>query len=190
MSSDLCHGHNSAYLAEVANFDLCSFYEFDHPFMCSIPESQLRLSRDRGLGLICDNKLAGLLSIIIPTSITNSTDMCARTLKTYSYYTNVALYEKWIHNVIGVNTPPHTANGKPISIIPNSSPYQSTFCYCCDFDFHSNVNCIISLLFSDFLTVTNMRPTNTASIMKSSSSIVSLIVTWLLIHKFTVNWDI
>lgn len=190
MSSDLCHGHNSAYLAEVANFDLCSFYEFDHPFMCSIPESQLRLSRDRGLGLICDNKLAGLLSIIIPTSITNSTDMCARTLKTYSYYTNVALYEKWIHNVIGVNTPPHTANGKPISIIPNSSPYQSTFCYCCDFDFYSNVNCIISLLFSDFLTVTNMRPTNTASIMKSSSSIVSLIVTWLLIHKFTVNWDI
>lgn len=163
VSSDACNGNQSNYRSEFYGMNsLCSFYEFDHPFMCMISEDQLRLNRDRGTPLICDNKLAGLLSIIIPSSITNSTE-CSRTLQTMAYYTNVVLYEKWLHNVIGVNSPPYTANGTPIPMIPNSPPYQN------------------------LLTVS--KPTNTASAIKSCFTMISLIafVTWFLIQKPTTN---
>lgn len=93
--------------------------------MCQIPENQLRLSRDRGTPLICDNKLAGLLSIIIPANTTNSTDICSRTLKTNAYYTKVSLFEKWIHSIIAINSPDHTMDGRPINLIPSSPPYES-----------------------------------------------------------------
>lgn len=123
---EICHGNKSNLYSADSNSLLCSFYEFDHPFMCQLPENQLRLNRDRGTPLICDNKLAGLLSLIIPAAnIINTTDDCSRTLLTRAYYTNIAIFEKWIHNIIGVNSPAHTANGNPIPIIPNSPPYQS-----------------------------------------------------------------
>lgn len=116
---------------ETTNFlpssNLCSFYQFDHLFMCQIPENQLRVSRDRGTPLICNNKLAGLLSIIIPANTTNSADFCFKTLQTRAFYTNVALFEKWIHSVIAVNCPAYMADGNPIPIIPISPPYQSSF---------------------------------------------------------------
>lgn len=93
--------------------------------MCQIDESQLKLNRDRGTPLICDNKIVGILSIIIPSNLTSSTDYCLRTLKTFAYYINVALYEKWIHSVIAISSPPHASDGKPIPLIPLSPPYQS-----------------------------------------------------------------
>lgn len=108
----------------INSTSLCSFYDFDHPFLCQIDESQLRLNRDRGTALICDNKLAGLLSVIIPSNVTNSTN-CAETKQTHAYFTKVALYEKWIHSIIAINAPEHTFDGKPIPIIPASPPYYS-----------------------------------------------------------------
>lgn len=93
--------------------------------MCNIDEYQLRFNRDRGTPLICDNKIVGVLSVIIPPNIINQTIYCARTLQTYAYYTEIALYEKWIHSVIAVNAPQHSIDGKPIPLIPISPPYQS-----------------------------------------------------------------
>lgn len=174
------HGINHGSFSILFYFlPIITFYIF-----VQISEDQLRLNRDRGTPLICDNRLAGLLSIIIPSSITNSTE-CSRTLQTMAYYTNVVLYEKWLHNVIGVNSPPYTANGTPIPIIPNSPPYQST--QTCDKMRHLYNTSKLFLLFSDLLTVT--KPTNTASAIKSCFTMISLIafVTWFLIHKPTTN---
>ena len=126
VNNSVCNLNEIGFASETNTTNLCSFYEFDHPFMCQINGDQLKLSRDRGTPLICDNKLAGLLSIIIPANNTNSTD-CRKTLKTNAAYINMALYAKWIHNVIGVNSPEHTADGKPINLIPAAPPYQSKF---------------------------------------------------------------
>lgn len=119
VNNSFCHDNKASHIGDV---DLCSFYDFDHAFMCQVPENQLRLNRDRGTPIICDNKLVGILSAIIPA---NSSDICAKTLRTHAYFTKVSLHDKWMHSVIGVNTPPHTAEGKPISIVPNSPPFQS-----------------------------------------------------------------
>lgn len=126
VNNDFCYGNKSNYMPEVNNRSLCSFYDFDHPFMCKIPFNQLSLNRDRGTPLICENKLVGILSIIIPSNVTNSIDSCVRTLRTYAYYIEVGLYEKWIHSVMAVNSPTHASDGKPISLIPSSPPYQSS----------------------------------------------------------------
>lgn len=94
--------------------------------MCHIPDSQLRVSSDRGTPLICDNKLAGILSIIIAVNKGQfNIDSCTKSLHTYAYYTGMHLYENWIHSVIGVNAPSHTPEGHPIPLIPDTLPYQS-----------------------------------------------------------------
>lgn len=127
INNDFCYRANDKtnYSYEIRNIDLCSFYDFDHSFMCQVPESQLKLNRDRGTPLLCENKLVGILSIIIPANSTNSTSLCTRTLQTHALYTKVSLYEKWIHSVMAVNLPTYAANGKPIPLVPLSPPYQS-----------------------------------------------------------------
>lgn len=125
INNDFCYGKKTNYLPGANNLSLCSFYNFDHPFMCQVPESQLRFNRDRGTPLICDNRIVGILSIIIPTNITNSTDICGKSLQAYAYYINVALYETWTHSVIAINSPAYTNDGKPISHKPISPPFQS-----------------------------------------------------------------
>lgn len=125
VSSSICRGNEIGYAVETNGTNLCSFYEFDHPFMCQVPQNQLRLSRDRGTALICDNKLAGLLSVIISPNTTNSAETCSTTLRTNAYYTKLDLYEKWIHSIMAINSPDHTADGRPINLIPASPPYQS-----------------------------------------------------------------
>lgn len=121
VNNDNCYANRT----NISETNLCSFYQFDHSFMCQIDESQLKLNRDRGTPLICDNKIVGILSVIIPSNVTNSTDYCIRTLKTVAYYVNIALFEKWIHSIIAVNSPLHASDGKPIPLIPLSPPYQS-----------------------------------------------------------------
>lgn len=144
--------------------------------MCQIDESQLRLNRDRGTALICDNQLAGLLSVIIPSNITNSTN-CPETKQAPAYYTKVGIYEKWIHSIIAINSPEHTVDGKPIPIIPVSPPYYSKpifilfSCNCIKFN--------TSFLLLDILTVTNAaRPSKSSNL-----SLILVIICSLLIHK-------
>lgn len=94
--------------------------------MCQLPETQLKYSRDRGTPLICDNaKLVGILSVIIPANITDSINVCTRTLRTNAFYTKISTYGKWIHSIIAVNSPTYSANGKPVPLVPLSPPFQS-----------------------------------------------------------------
>lgn len=124
INNESCYRDNET--KEIRNADLCSFYDFDHSFMCQLPEAQLKFSRDRGTPLICDNgKLVGILSVIIPANMNNSINICTRTLRTNAYYTKISTYEKWIHSIIAVNSPPYTANGKPVPLVPLSPPFQS-----------------------------------------------------------------
>lgn len=181
----MCLGSNAHYLPEIDNVDLCSFYQFDHSFMCQVPESQLRLNRDRGTPLICDNKLAGLMSVIVPSNITNSTETCTRTLRANAFYTKVALYEKWIRSLMAVNSPEHTADGKPIPIIPIAPPYESEFFFwknlLFSMDFHWQIR-----LFSDQIIAS--KPGKNAATNISPNFIMMILVTfitWLLIHKST-----
>ncbi|XP_031619012.1 chymotrypsin-like protease CTRL-1 [Contarinia nasturtii] len=158
VNNSICHGNLSSFLPQNNTNKMCSFYQFDHSFMCQVPESQLSLNRDRGTPLICDNTLAGLMSAIIPTNITNSTDTCTKTLRTYAYYTRVARFEKWIRSMMN-NSPEHMPDGKPIPIIPISPPYQNN--------------------------LTASKPGKNAATNNGPNFIVMIFITWLLIHKFS-----
>lgn len=95
--------------------------------MCTVPENQLRLSRDRGTPLICDNRLAGSLSVILPSNnqyVMNASDSCANTLLTNAYYTKMSVYVNWIHNIMSRYAPQQTLNGQPISLVPTAPPYE------------------------------------------------------------------
>lgn len=129
INNESCYKDNKMnYFFEIRNIDLCSFYDFDHSFMCQVPETQLKFNRDRGTPLICENsKLVGILSVIIPANMTNSINVCIRTLRTNAYYSKVSRYEKWIHSIIAVNSPTYTANGKPFPLVPLSPPFQGFF---------------------------------------------------------------
>lgn len=128
INNDSCYRDNKTnYFHEIRNQNLCSFYDFDHSFMCQVPETQLKYNRDRGTPLLCDTppKVVGILSVIIPANMTNSTNICTRTLRTYAFYSKVSLYENWIHSVMAVNSPTYTDHGKPIPLVPLSPPFQS-----------------------------------------------------------------
>lgn len=103
-------------------------------------ENQLRLSNDRGTPLICNNKLAGLLSVIIPVgNSTNSTNQsCSTTLDTMAYYTKIAPYTKWIHSIIGVNLP-EISNGQPAAIVPDAPPFQGNSYFIAFFSINRNL---------------------------------------------------
>lgn len=93
--------------------------------MCQVTENQLKISNDRGTPLVCNDKLVGLLSVIIPPkNTTNATQsVCDNNLTTPAYYTRVAQYNAWIHSVIGVNLPA-TVDGQPQPVIPTSPPFH------------------------------------------------------------------
>lgn len=95
--------------------------------MCKVTENQLIISNDRGTPLVCNDKLVGLLSVIVPPkNTTNSTQsVCDDNLKTSAYYLRVAKYNNWIHSVIGVNLPT-TIGGQPQPVIPSSPPFHGT----------------------------------------------------------------
>lgn len=90
-----------------------------------MPENQLKSINDRGTPLICNNRLAGLLSVIIPpgNDTASTGKACNESLKTLAYYTPVVRHVKWIHSIIGVNLPT-SSDGKPAPIVPDSPPYQ------------------------------------------------------------------
>lgn len=94
------------------------------------------ISIDRGTPLICNNKIVGLLSVIIPPGNSTNTTMqtCDSSLKTMAYYTRVSPYNQWIHSKIGVYLP-SPSDGKPVSIVPDSPPFQG------------NVSLIVTVLF-------------------------------------------
>lgn len=95
--------------------------------MCKVTENQLKINNDRGTPLVCNDKLVGLLSVIIPPkNSTNSTQsVCDSNLVTSAYYVRVAQYNSWIHSVIGVNLPA-TIDGRPQPVIPSSPPFHGT----------------------------------------------------------------
>lgn len=93
--------------------------------MCQVREDQLRLSRDRGMPLICGNRLAGVLSVILPSvqNGTNSSSSCETTLLTNAYYTKVNVYVNWIHTIMTRYAPQQTSSGQPVQLVPNVPAY-------------------------------------------------------------------
>lgn len=120
-----CTKNNANFSTEISKTDICSHYVFSDSFMCKVTANQLKVSNDRGTPLVCNNKLVGLLSVIIPRSnSTNTTDAaCDQNLQTMAYYTRVTTFVNWIHSIIGVNLPT-TSDGKPTPIVPDAPPFQ------------------------------------------------------------------
>lgn len=94
--------------------------------MKQVSENQLKISNDRGTPLICSNKLVGILSEILRPSNSTTNNTCTGSLKTTAYYTRVAPYSEWIHNVIGVNLPTG-AGGEAVPVKPETPPYQGDY---------------------------------------------------------------
>lgn len=120
-----CRRDNKFNYADTERTNLCSFYQFDIPYMCQVREDQLRLSRDRGMPLVCGNRLAGVLSVILPSvqNGTNSSSSCETTLLTHAYYTKVNVYVNWIHNIMSRYAPQQTIGGQPVQLVPNVPAY-------------------------------------------------------------------
>lgn len=148
LNNSVCRRDPSYNYGDVENLNLCSTYKFDHPYMCSVSETQLRLSRDRGSPLICGNSLAGILSVILPSdqskNLANAPDSCLNTLQTNAYYTRVSAYVNWIRNIISRYAPQQSPTGQPISIVPSSPPYEPGDSLIFNFRFYF---CPIFLLF-------------------------------------------
>lgn len=125
-----CSKNNSNFTSAISMVDICSYYTFSDSFMCKVTEDQLKISNDRGTPLVCNDKLVGLLSVIIPPkNDTNSTEsLCSTNLRTMAYYIRVSNYIAWIHSVIGVNLPT-TIDGKPTPIVPSSPPFHGKIYY-------------------------------------------------------------
>jgi len=104
--------------------DICAYYSFSDSFMCKVSENQLKISNDRGTPLICNNKLMAILSQILLPSNSTANSTCTGSLKTTAYYTRVAPYSEWIHNVIGVNLPTG-AGGEAVPVKPETPAYQA-----------------------------------------------------------------
>lgn len=124
-----CQKNNANTTSPISTRDICSYYTFSDSFMCKVTENQLKINNDRGTPLVCNDKLVGLLSVIIPPNSKNTTDptqsACDDNLKTSAYYVRVAQYNGWIHSVIGVNLPA-TIDGQPQPVIPSSPPFHGT----------------------------------------------------------------
>lgn len=93
--------------------------------------NQLQSSSDRGTPLVCNNRLSGLLSQILPPqNISTPAASCETTLKTWAFYTKVSNHTAWIHQTISRQQPApgpgHIPSAQPIATPP---PYFSKCCF-------------------------------------------------------------
>lgn len=127
LNTTICNPNNtidSYQYASLDRIDLCTYYQYEHPALCELTSTQLRFNYDRGAALICDDKLAGILSVVIPANHSNaSTIHCNATAQTNTYFTNTALYLDWIQSVILSKDSAEMLQGMPIQ--PNVPAYQS-----------------------------------------------------------------
>lgn len=129
LNETACSRNGTYYSNGIEKTHFCAPYHFDHVFMCQLPQNQLRVSFDRGVGVICENKLAGILSIVLAgNNETNSTaPPCINTLQTTALFTRIDTHSTFCHNVIGSRTPEKTPEGQPVPVLPISKPYQSNY---------------------------------------------------------------
>ncbi|KAI8119276.1 hypothetical protein FF38_09929 [Lucilia cuprina] len=113
LDSEAC-GATSQYSNEREN-DICSFYYLPAGFNCNAVESLQNYNGDRGTGLVCGNKLMGILSTILP--LQNKTDCLEKPIK--AYYTAIIPNIGWIFDVITEEDLNMLNDGEYIS----SSPY-------------------------------------------------------------------
>lgn len=131
VNSTICNVNASHQYEALDQVDICSYYQFEHPALCELNERQLRFNYDRGAALLCDDKLAGILSIVIPADHSNASAIhCNATSQSNVYFTKIALHSDWIQSVILSNDTAELLQGMPIK--PNAPAYQSKhFTFCC-----------------------------------------------------------
>lgn len=143
VNSTFCNQNASNQYTQLENIDLCSYYQFTQPELCQSTGRRLTFSYDRGAALICDNKLVGILSIVLPANRSNSSEIyCNATSQTNAYFTNTALYLDWIRSVIVSETSTQTIEGVPVSVNPSVPAYQSRFHSQIIFDHFRHMHCI------------------------------------------------
>uniref|UniRef100_A0A1L8E951 Putative trypsin n=1 Tax=Haematobia irritans TaxID=7368 RepID=A0A1L8E951_HAEIR len=79
--------------------DICSLYMLPFGFDCHSVDALLSHNGDRGTGLVCDNRLVGLLSMILPPEEDNSELGCSDK-PINAFYTNLAPYLGWIYDKV------------------------------------------------------------------------------------------
>lgn len=131
VNNSFCNPNASHEYTQVDQIDLCSYYHFEHPMLCQYSQKALTLSYDRGAALICDNKLAGILSVVLPANRSNVTEQfCNATSQTNAYFTNTALYLDWIRSVIIANPLVEAIQGVSSSNGSSVPAYQSKHFFC------------------------------------------------------------
>ncbi|XP_073822014.1 trypsin [Musca autumnalis] len=111
-----CQAHN--LYSQIRNYDICSLYMIPLGFSCQALETLIYHNGDRGTGLVCENKLVGLLSTILPWG--NSSDAYCSDGSINAFYTNLAPYLGWIFDVISEEDLKMYDNGEFISSLPYS----------------------------------------------------------------------
>ncbi|XP_055377370.1 uncharacterized protein LOC129609478 [Condylostylus longicornis] len=90
---------NATNFKSTRKSDICSLYV--NPSICNLSDNHLMTSDDRGTGLVCDSKLIGILSQIIP--IDNETE-CSNFKPFKAIYTRVANHLNWIYEKIAIES--------------------------------------------------------------------------------------
>ncbi|KAJ6645754.1 Transmembrane protease serine 3, partial [Pseudolycoriella hygida] len=121
------YGLNGTNLTQ-RNSEICSHYVFSDSAMCRLQPYQLQISSDRGTPLVCNNRLSGLLSQILPPqNSSNPSTACENTLKTWAFYTKVSNFTSWIHQTIARQQPlagtgPTPSHQPPVTPPPYYTP--------------------------------------------------------------------
>ncbi|KAM7352958.1 trypsin eta-like [Cochliomyia hominivorax] len=96
--------------------DICSLYYLPAGFNCNAMETLQNYNGDRGTGLVCGNKLMGLLSTILP--LQNKSDCIEKPIK--AYYAAIVPHIGWIFDHIAEEELNMFNKGEQVS----SSPYS------------------------------------------------------------------
>lgn len=132
-----CQSHNLYSL--VRDYDICSLYMIPLGLSCQVSSRSNIFSwasasehfaylqalstldhhnGDRGTGLVCENKLVGLLSTILPKE--NSSDTHCSDGPINAFYANLAPHLGWIFDVISDEDLKMYDNGEFVSSLPYS----------------------------------------------------------------------
>jgi len=128
MDNWFCNRNLNGTNSSERSSDICSHYSFNDSAMCKLQPNQLQISSDRGTPLVCNNRLSGLLSQILPPqNESNPAAACETTLKTWAFYTKVSNFTQWIHQTIARQQPtPVPGQVSPQQPTATPPPYYTT----------------------------------------------------------------
>ncbi|XP_013101669.2 uncharacterized protein LOC106083287 [Stomoxys calcitrans] len=123
LNRDVC-GSNYEY-PDMRKKDICSLYMLPLGFNCHSVDALLSHNGDRGTGLVCENKLVGLLSTVLtPEDDKNELDCSDNPI--HAFYTNLEPHLSWIFDKVSDEDMAMYNDGDFIDSLPFAGKNEDT----------------------------------------------------------------